>query len=103
LSRLGRASGGRRKSLGERRRLAEQDDAQGEVIFNGEEEGREEEGHEEEGCEEEEVSRLSGPGTSSGDWSAIIVGQSPTAWAPFDPGVPTDSLLTTANSSFVRD
>jgi hypothetical protein len=38
------------------------------VIGNGEEEGHEEEGHEEEGCEEEEVTTLSGPGTSSGDW-----------------------------------
>jgi hypothetical protein len=49
------------------------------VILNGEEEGCQEEGHQEEGCQEEEVSTLSGPGTSSGDWSAEIVGQSPTA------------------------
>ena len=42
-----------------------------EVIKNGsEEEGRQEEGRQEEGRQEEEVVR-SGPGTSSGDWSAM--------------------------------
>jgi hypothetical protein len=53
-----------------------------EVIVHGKEEGREEEGHQEEGRQEEEVSRILGPGTSSGDWSARTVGQSPSASRP---------------------
>ena len=62
--------------------LAAENETSAEVIVHGEEEGREEEGHEEEGCEEEEVSRILGPGTSSGDWSARTVGQSPSASRP---------------------
>jgi hypothetical protein len=62
--------------------LAAENEIFEEVIVHGKEEGREEEGHEEEGREEEEVSRFSGPGTSSGDWSARTVGQSPSASRP---------------------